>query len=97
LRDWLRHKFGPYHRFIIGAYLFGSMLDPTRSPRDIDLVLVTVGNAGEPEWQQVRSVRDVIAPLFEAEFGLPLSAMVLTLAEWREIDGVIVGERESLW
>jgi predicted nucleotidyltransferase len=97
VRDWLRQQLAPHRRLISKVYLFGSVLDLTRSPRDIDLVIVTADGAGGSEWQQVRAARDAMISPFQEEFGLPLSAMILTPPEWREIDGVIVREREALW
>ena len=52
MTDWLRRELAPYRHFIAEACLFGSVLDPTREPRDIDLVLVTTDGADGPAWQQ---------------------------------------------
>ena len=97
MRDWLRDELAPYRRFIAEAYLFGSVLDPTRKPRDIDLVLVAMDGAGEPAWQLVRALRDAFTPPFLKEFGVPLSTMVLTMSEWHELQRTIARKREALW
>lgn len=97
MRDWLCHELAPYRRLIAEAYLFGSVLDPTRKPRDIDLAVVTADRAGGTAWQQVRMVRDTLISPFLEKFGIPLSIIVLTISEWRELDGTIIRERETLW
>jgi predicted nucleotidyltransferase len=96
MRAWLRAALAPVQGDLSGAYLFGSVLDLNAHPADVDLVLVAIDGAGEPGWRRVRTLRTAIAPAFTRAFGLPLSGMVLTPSEWREIDGTIVREREPL-
>jgi predicted nucleotidyltransferase len=96
LIDWIRNELQVVEDALFKAYLFGSALDASRIPRDVDVVFVTTDGAGESKWQLVRVWRDDITPRFLAEFGIPLSAMVVTPSEWIEIDNVIVRERLSL-
>jgi len=42
-------------------------------------------------------VRDTLISPFLEKFGIPLSIIVLTISEWRELDGTIIRERETLW
>jgi predicted nucleotidyltransferase len=97
MKDWLIRELAPSRHAIAGAYLFGSVLNATLKPRDVDLALVAIDSAGAPAWQQLRTVRDTITPPFLMKFGVPLSILVLTLSEWGEVDDVIVRERELLW
>lgn len=97
MKDWLRRELAPYRSSIAYSCFFGSILDQTLTPRDIDIVLVTNDAAGHSSWHSVRKARDAIELPFYETFGLPLSAMVLTPSEWKELDGIIVRERESLW
>lgn len=96
MRDWLRNAIGPTGGDILEAYLFGSVLDQQRSPRDIDLVVVTADGAGEVAWRRVRDWRESVTLRFRAQFGLPLSILIATPSEWNEIDGIIVRRREAL-
>ncbi|QJU60258.1 hypothetical protein HL653_23225 [Sphingomonas sp. AP4-R1] len=96
MRAWLRDALAPVRGDLSAAYLFGSVLHPDAHPADVDLVLVAIDGAGAPGWRRVRALRTAIAPAFKRAFGLPLSGMVLTPSEWREVDGTIVREREPL-
>ena len=96
MREWLREELTSVVESLTAAYLFGSALRLDKAPRDVDVILVSVDNAGEPEWRRLREWRDEVVARFIERFGIPLSAMVVTPAEWREIDGAIVREREAL-
>lgn len=96
MRDWLRHEIGLTGGDIVEAYLFGSILDQQRLPRDIDLVVVTADGAAQLAWGRVRDWRESVALRFRAQFGLSLSILIATPSEWNEIDGTIVRRRESL-
>ena len=94
---WLRAAMSCSSEHLRAAYLFGSVLDPKRKPRDVDVVLVTVDRAGRPGWLNIRRWRDHLAQEFEDRFHIPLSAMVVTPSEWAEIESVVIGQRESLF
>jgi predicted nucleotidyltransferase len=97
LREWLRIALAPIRGDLAEAVLFGSILETDRRPNDVDLALVAVDGAGQPAWRRVRDLRSAVAPGFLEIFALPLSVMVLTPAEWRELDGMIVRGREALF
>ncbi|TXI87187.1 MAG: hypothetical protein E6Q40_05350 [Cupriavidus sp.] len=97
MREWLRLALAPIRGDLAEAFLFGSILETDRRPNDVDLALVAIEGAGQPAWRRVRDRRTEIAPGFREIFGLPLSAMVLTPSEWRELDGKIVRVREALF
>lgn len=78
------------------AFLFGSAINTSAAPRDIDIVLVTKDAAGEKGWHVIREWRDCLKVDFEKRFNMPLSPMVVTPSEWAEIDGVVVRERKTL-
>jgi predicted nucleotidyltransferase len=92
--DWLRHRLIKT-RGVVGAYIFGSSLT-IKTPRDVDLCIVTGAKVGSDEWHQVRKARDSIAEEFRRAFGLPLSVMLVTPSEWREVDGGVVRDRRPL-
>ena len=84
------------HPSLRAAYQFGSSLDPAARPNDIDLVLVSVDGAGGPAWRCTLALAAELRVAFRLVFRPPLSVMVLTPAEWDELNGVIVRERRSL-
>lgn len=94
MKDWLREAIASAGTDIRVAYLFGSVLNPARTPRDIDLVVVTADGAGTMVWRRVRLWRNDIESQFTCKFDVPLSVLVATPSEWRELDGTIVRERE---
>ena len=96
MRDWIRVDIQEAHLELIAAYLFGSSIHGGRRPRDVDFVLVAPGKAGDPSWYRVIAYRDALKPRIDRVFRLPLSAMVVTLSEWAELDGVVVRERVSI-
>ncbi len=87
----------PVRDDIASAYLFGSILDPSLVPRDVDLLLIARGGAGEPAWLRARRTRDQITPLFRHQFGIPLSGKVLTPSEWIELDEIFFKRRRALF
>lgn len=91
---WLRREMAEFCG-ATGACVFGSALS-VKSPRDVDLCIVTDARIGSGDWHQIRTQRDSLAMRFQAAFALPLSAMLVTVGEWDEIDGVIVRERRVL-
>lgn len=92
--DWLRHRL-LITRGVVAACIFGSSLT-SKTPRDVDLCIVTDAKVGSDEWHQVRKARDSIIEEFRRAFGLPLSVMLVTPSEWREVDGVVVRDRRPL-
>lgn len=92
--DWLRAEVGAMSG-VIAACIFGSALT-VENPNDVDLCLVTDVRVGSDDWHRAREQRDSLADKFQKTFGLPLSAMLVTLSEWREVDGVVVRERCQL-
>ena len=72
MRDWLREALVAVGTDVAEAYLFGSLLDPARKPRDADIVVVTADGAGRPAWRRVRLWRERIVGPFQVRFGLPL-------------------------
>jgi predicted nucleotidyltransferase len=92
--DWLRHRLIVTHG-IVAACIFGSALT-SKTPRDVDLCIVTDAKVGSDEWHRVRKARDSIIEQFRKDFGLPLCVMLVTPSEWREIDGVVVRDRRPL-
>lgn len=96
MRDWLREAISAAGTDVAEAYLFGSMLDPAREPRDADIVVVTADGAGRPAWRRVRLWREQVVGPFHARFNLPLSVIVATPSEWRELDGTLIRKRERL-
>lgn len=96
MREWLRSALGTAGKDVAEAYLFGSVLEPGRAPNDIDLAVVTADGAGEPAWRRVRAWREDVTPRFRKQFGLPLSVLIATPSEWRELDGTVIRKREPL-
>lgn len=94
MKGWLRDALANAGTDIREAYLFGSVLDPSRPPRDIDLLVVTADGAGRSAWCRVRHWRKNVENQFKHQFGLPLSVLLATPSEWRELDGTIVRKRE---
>lgn len=87
----------PFRDRLDGAYLFGSYILNVDSPNDIDLVLVTLDKAGSLDWLKIRMLRTSLSAPFYREFGIPLSAMVLTSLEWRELKEIMFRHRKALW
>lgn len=96
MRKWLRKALDRAGGDIAEAYLFGSVLDPTREPNDIDLVVVSADGADGPAWHRVRKWREDVGARFFACFGVPLSVLIATPSEWRELDGTVIRKRELL-
>jgi predicted nucleotidyltransferase len=96
MKDWIGRDIQEAQVDLVAAYLFGSAIHPRALARDVDVVLVASGNAGEPPWQRAIAYRDALKARFDAVFQLPLSAMVVTLSEWGELDGVVVRDRMSI-
>jgi len=97
MRAWLQSELDKFRTDITAAYLFGSSIFPDQKPRDVDLVVITMDGAGKPSWQRVIAYMGNLKTRFDATFRLPLSIMVVTPSEWREIDGIVVRERVSIF
>jgi predicted nucleotidyltransferase len=95
--DWLRQDMQKVQVDIAAAYLFGSSVRAQSDPRDVDLVIVTVGEADGASWHRAITYRDALTERFRRVFSLPLSAMVVTRSEWKELDGTVVRERVSIF
>lgn len=96
MKDWLLSDIQEARLDIVAAYLFGSSILADRNPRDVDLVIVSVDEAGKPSWRRAIAYRDSLNERFREVFKLRLSAMVVTPSEWSELDGIVVRERESI-
>jgi predicted nucleotidyltransferase len=96
MRDWLRVRLESVQTDILFAYIYGSSLRSDTDPRDVDIILVTMFEAGSASWERVRAFSRPLRQEFIKAFGLPLSLMIATPSEWSEIDGVVVRERADL-
>lgn len=96
MEQWLSRQLDRERSNIHCAFLFGSILNVQRPPRDVDIVVVAEGGVDSASWLALRKLRDEVVPVFKALHGLPLSMMIVTRGEWREVDGVVVRGRRSV-
>lgn len=96
MKYWLRSETVKVSEDLFAAYIFGSILNQNKLPRDVDVVFVSIDGVDMPGWCRIRAWRDRLSSRFSARFGYVLSAMVVTPFEWEEINNVVVRERETL-
>lgn len=94
--EWLVAQLEGAGADVLFAYVYGSALQK-RKPRDFDVIIVTSAGVESAAWSRVRVLCKRLRPEFAATFGLPLSVMIATEAEWSEIDGVVVRERALVY
>lgn len=80
--DWLSAALQPEHPALALAAVFGSVARGAVNPRDCDILIVSAGFATSPEWYRLRSCTRHLKSAFLAEFGLPLSVILLTGSEY---------------
>jgi predicted nucleotidyltransferase len=95
MREWLRQVLSK-ESSIGEAYVFGSVMRGEDSPKDFDMVLISVGSIESEEWAQVRAFRDIIRSSFQQQFGLPLSILIASPSEWRSLKRTVCLHREAL-
>jgi hypothetical protein len=94
--SWIRNQLIEIEADLKCAHLFGSALDPSKCPRDVDIILVTRSGAGSESWREAIDFCGPLSELFSQIFLLPLSVIIAIPSEWAELDGVIVRDRVSL-
>ncbi len=82
--NWLRSKISALSSHIIYSFVFGSVARHSPSPNDCDLMVLTSSSPQTKEWNSVRKQIDRLCKLFNAEFDLNLSAILLTIDEYTE-------------
>lgn len=96
MKEWLIRQLKERRCDIVAAYLFGSSIKPDSTPGDIDLIVITTGDAGTTAWLRTVAWGRSLKAEFFKKFGMPLSLMVVTVSEWRQLDGVVVRKRLKL-
>lgn len=88
---WLKARIQEHGSLIGEASIFGSMAIGSPKPSDCDLLVIAAHSHESFEWRALQTAVDGWKSAFQGEFGLPLSVVLLTPREKKELSLMFSG------